>query len=491
MKEVRSGASKSMFGYRISPGWLTFLVGLVLLLIAGVVYQQTLIASGRVGAGASVATVATADKKVKYVCPMRCVESDKPGKCPVCGMDMSPVEVGSSTTATSTTTKDGKQIYTCPMHPQVVQDHPGTCPICGMELVPKDNSADSTSGVDTKVLAGVHLSPTQAVLANVTPVKPTREVMALSVPAIGEVTLPQDQMREVTAWQGGRIDNLVVGQTGGVVTKGQHIMDVYSEELVQAQNEYLIALKAADQLGDSTYESIKDSTQSLLDASRLKLVRLGMTPAQLATLEKTRKAQDKVPIYAKESGVVMDKRISEGMYIEKGESLYTLADLNPIWVEVKVFEKDIANIRVGDRVNFTSASAPGKTFSGRVKLIEPVLESDTRTYKLRVEVKNSGLKLRPGMVLDASISFDYGNLLLLPRNAVLHTGDGDLVYVQAADGVWQPRKVVIGRDFGDRVEITLGIKSGETVAGTAGFLLDSEAQLKGIPRPVDEAGGSN
>ncbi|MDQ3023378.1 MAG: hypothetical protein M3R04_03170, partial [bacterium] len=193
-------------GFRLSPGWLTFLVGLVFLLLAGVMYQQSLIASGRIGVNSSTTAVGSSEK---YVCPMRCVESDKPGKCPVCGMDMSPVDLSAPPTKASTT----EAVYVCPMHPQVVQDRPGTCPICGMELVLK-NSAPAGSNVDLAALKGVHLSPEQEVLANVTPVRPTREAMALSVPAIGEVTIPQDQMREVVAWQDGRIDNLLLGETG-------------------------------------------------------------------------------------------------------------------------------------------------------------------------------------------------------------------------------------------------------------------------------------
>jgi membrane fusion protein, copper/silver efflux system len=473
-----------MGGYRISPGLLTFLVGMLLLLIAGVLYQQSLASSGQLRVPAAGSTVAATGSNVKYVCPMRCVELDEPGTCPVCGMDTTPVEIGPAAAAAGSAS--GEQLYTCPMHPQIIQDRPGTCPICGMELVPKSDPATDDSGLDLAALEGVQLSPTQEVLANVTPVQPERENMALTVPAIGEVTIPQDQMREVVAWQDGRVDNLVLDQTGGYVKEGQHIMDMYSEELVQAQNEYLIALKAADQLGDSGYESIASSTRSLLEASRTRLIREGMTPEQLTELEQSRQVQDRVPIYAKEGGVVMDKRVSEGMYVARGEALFTVADLSPVWVEVQVFERDAANVKVGDRVKLKSPTTPGKTYTGRVQLIEPELEMDTRTYKLRVQVDNPGLSLRPGMIMDAEISFDYGNLLLLPRNAVLHTGDGDLVYVRTADGNWTPRKVTIGRDFGDRVEISAGLKPGETVAGTAVFLLDSEAQLKGVPRPIED-----
>jgi Cu(I)/Ag(I) efflux system membrane fusion protein len=479
---------------RISPGWLTFIVGLVLLLLAGIAYQQTLLANGAgATAGATVVagTGSSPTSNIKYVCPMRCVEADEPGSCPVCGMDMAPIEIAGGAAApgrdpAGTGTGPTAAVYTCPMHPQIVQDRPGTCPICAMELVLRDTVASDVDPALATAVEGVKLSPTQAVLADVTPVTPTTEHMALTVPAIGEVQVPEGQMEEVVAWQDGRVDNLLLDETGGTVRAGEHIMDVYSEDLVAAQEEYLLALEAVEKLGDSGYETIASSTRSLLDASRQKLARIGMTPEQIAELDRTRKAQEHVEIHATAGGVVMDKKVTEGMYVMRGEELFTVADLDPVWVEVQVFERDAAGLKAGDRVTLKSPVHPDKTFSGRIELIMPELDMDTRTYRARVEVANPSLLLRPGMVLDASLAFDYGDLLLLPRNAVLHTGDGDLVYVSAGDGLWSPRRVTVGRDFGDRVEITSGLKPGEQVAGTAVFLLDSEAQLKGVPRPVDE-----
>jgi Cu(I)/Ag(I) efflux system membrane fusion protein len=474
-------------GLRIAPGWLTFIVGLVLLLAAGISYQQSLVSSGRIAPAASGQLAVNAPlSSVKYVCPMRCVEADAPGQCPVCGMDMSPIEVTSARTQSADTpAPTGTALYTCPMHAHIVQDHPGTCPICGMELVPKEAEQAQADAALSEGVQSLQLSPTQRVLADVESVEPVREHMALTVPAIGEVQVPEGQMQEVVAWQDGRVDNLLLDETGGVVREGEHIMDVYSEDLVAAQEEYLLALDAVEKLGNSGYETISSSTRRLLDASRQKLVRIGMTPDQIAELEKTRRTREHVAIDSTAGGIVMDKMVTEGMYVMRGEQLFTVADLDPVWVEVQVFEKDAANLRPGDRVSLKSPVHPGKTFSGKVTLILPELDMDTRSFRARVEVSNPALLLRPGMLLDASLAFDYGNLLLLPRNAVLHTGEGDLVYVEAGDGMWEPRRVTIGRDFGERVEITAGLKPGEKVAGTSVFLLDSEAQLKGVPRPVD------
>jgi len=467
---------------------MTFIVGLCLLALAGVGYQQSLAASGRLGGAAPQAAAAPASN-VKYACPMRCVETDEPGSCPVCGMDMQPIEkavAGQAGTA-GTGSDSGPTMYTCPMHPQIVQDHPGSCPICGMELVPRTGSNELLDESLTEAVQAVSLSPSQEVLANVTQVHTSRERMALTVPAIGEVTIPQDQMKDIVAWQMGRVDNLLLDKTGGRVEEGQHILDIYSPDLVAAQQEYLLALRGVDELGDSSYPSIAQSARAMLDAARQKLTRMGLSAEQIATLDKTRQVAEHVAISATSGGVVMEKNVSEGMYVDQGMKLFSVANLDQVWVEVQVFEKDAGQIKVGDRVTLRSAASPGTVFKGRIKLIEPELNMETRTWRVRVGVENPKMLLRPGMILDAELAVDYGELTLLPRNAVLHTGDGDLVYVASGAGEYTPRRVTVGRDFGDKVEIVAGLRPEEAVAGTAAFLLDSEAQLKGIPRPVDTA----
>ncbi|MBN2080630.1 efflux RND transporter periplasmic adaptor subunit [bacterium] len=463
---------------RVSPGVMTFLVGLVVLAVAGVLYQQALIANGQASPGKSTAPVAAGN--VKYMCPMRCVEMDEPGQCPVCGMDMTPVELAAPAGLELT------ELYTCPMHPQIEQDHPGTCPICGMELVPKADDAGAVDPATQESVAAVKLSPLQAVLADVQAVHPSYEQLAVEIKAIGEVRLPENQVNSLVSWQAGRIDNLVLRDTGGTVAQGDHILDIYSAELVQAQDEYLLALSAAQNLGDSAYASIAESSQKLLEAARSKLLRLGLTAKQLTDLETARVISEHVPIYAGHGGIVMEKHVNEGEYVKEGARLFEVASLDNVWVELAVFEADMAQLQLGDRVVLLCPIHPGMTFHGTIDLIEPLLTVSTRTHRVRVNVANRDLILRPGMIVDAQLTVDYGEMLLLPRNAILHTGDGDLVYVLAGENLWEPRAVVIGNDFGDRVEIRSGLSATEAVAGTAVFLIDSEAQLKGVPRPVDE-----
>ncbi len=462
---------------RLAPGVVTFLVGLLILAVAGVFYQQSMIASGSFGTGSSSAPQADA----KYVCPMLCVEMDKPGDCPKCGMEMTALE----TVVQPTAPTPGKVEYTCPMHPQIVQDKEGTCPICGMELVPKSNDFSGVDAATQEMVSAVALSPLQAVLSDVQPVHSVSKHMELKVPAIGEVMVPQDRENKLVSWQKGRVDNLLLRETGGVIRSGEHLMDIYSEELIQAQDEYLLAHEAVNRLGDSRFASVAGSSKRLLEASKTKLLRLGMTESQLGELEHGEKVLESIPIYATHGGTVMDKAVTEGMYIKEGTPLFTVADLNQVWVELDVFERDAANLKPGDKVSMFCPIHAGMVFKGEISLVEPTLNSTTRTHRVRVIVDNPDEILRPGMIMDAVLTVDHGELVLLPRNAVLHTGDGDLVYVLIGENQWEPRRVTIGRDYGEQVEIVSGLHADEAVAGTAVFLLDSEAQLKGIPRPLD------
>lgn len=493
---------------RVSPGLMTFIVGLLLLGLAGLGYQQALIASGHYGGSApasghsAAGAQGRAPSQVKYACPMRCVETDHPGPCPVCGMEMRPVEaavapsgadgsVSPSEAGPAARATGGKTLYTCPMHPQVIQDHPGTCPICGMELVPKTDAPAELAGDIAAAVGEVKLAPGQAVMGNIAPVHAEYQPMDLTVPAIGEVQAPQDSMKDIVSWQMGRVDNLALDSAGGVIQKGDHILDIYSPDLVQAQGEYLLALKALDEIGASKYESVASGAKAMLEAARLKLTRLGLSAEQIAALDKSRQVQEHVAITATAGGVVLDKMVSEGMYVDQGMKLFSVADLSKVWVELQVFEQDASRLKVGDRVSLSSPAYPDRHFSGKVLLIMPEINMETRTYRVRVGVSNPSMLLRPGMILDAQLAVDYGKLLLLPRNAVLHTGDGDLVYVLKGEGAWEPRLVVTGRDFGDSVEILKGLAPEEAVAGTAAFLLDSEAQLRGVPRPVREGGAES
>src|SRR5690606_26747027 len=202
---------------RVSPALMTFLVGLLLLAGAGILYQHSLVESGAYGPGDGTQAAVPA-ANVKFACPMRCVESDMPGDCPVCGMEMMPVELDDPQALASTAVAE--QVYTCPMHPQIEQDHPGTCPICGMELVLTANDGATVDPAVADSVSAVKISPLQSLLADVQVAMPQRRMVSRSVEAIGEVEVPEDRINMVVSWQPGRIDNLELAQTGVRVRQG-------------------------------------------------------------------------------------------------------------------------------------------------------------------------------------------------------------------------------------------------------------------------------
>ena len=464
---------------RVSPAFMTFLVGLMLLAAAGLFYQRSLVESGAYGSAPQTQAPAA---NVNYACPMRCVETDQPGDCPVCGMEMMPVELAPALGNTAAAATPAVTMYTCPMHPQIIQDHPGTCPICGMELVIKSDGNDAVDSATEELVAGVKVSPLQGVLADVQVAMPMRKTISRSIDAIGTVEVPEDQYNMVVSWQPGRIDNLQLAQTGVVISKGQHVLDIYSEELIRAQEEYLIALQARDQLSDSSYDYIADSGRQLLESAESRLTRLGFSASQLNGLASNREISEHIPLSSLYNGVVMQKFVTEGDYVMEGSKLYQIADLSSLWVEMEVFEEDSASLHPGLKVKLDCPVHPGMVFNGVLELVEPRQNEMTRTQVARVRVDNPDMILRPGMIVQTSFETERHEALMLIRNAVLQTGEGALVYVASGNELWEPRSVTTGLVDGDMIEITSGLSEGEGVASTAVFLLDSEAQFKGIPR---------
>ena len=372
----------------------------------------------------------------------------------------------------------GPVLYTCSMHPFIIKDKPGACPICGMTLVKKVEAAQA-SAKETEMLGHVSLSPTQQVMANVATVKVDRIPLAKEINAVGIVQYDQAKQAKVTAWVAGRIDRLHVNTVGVQVTKGRPVAEVYSPDLVSAQQEYLLALKSRDQLKSSPIQSISQGGEGLVASSRARLKLMGVKDEQIADLEKSGQPNIRLPIYTPLSGVVTEKVVLEGQYVNVGDPLVVIADLSTVWVEVEVYEAEFPFIKLGQRVDIVSQSYPGKTFSGRVAFVYPFLDPKTRTVKVRVELTNPGLKLKPDMFVNATIKVPLGDSLVVPVAAVMDTGQRQVVWVEMKPGMFEPRDVKVGTRVGDSIQILSGLFRGDKVAASGGYLIDSEAQLKG------------
>ncbi|HZV82178.1 MAG TPA: efflux RND transporter periplasmic adaptor subunit [Geobacteraceae bacterium] len=379
----------------------------------------------------------------------------------------------------------GKTLYTCSMHPFIIKDKPGTCPICGMELIKKVEGAgqggpqSSEQKQQIDMLGHVSLSPTQRVMANVATTEAKKSALNKEINAVGIVQFDQSRQAKVTAWIAGRIDRLNVSTVGAFVAKDRPVAEVYSPDLVATQQEYLLAVKSRDQLKNSTIPSIAQNGDGLVASARQRLMLFGVKESQILELEKAGKPNIRLPIYTPLSGVVIEKMVQQGQYVNIGDALFNIADLSHVWVEVEVYENEFPNIHIGQQVEIRSQSFPGRPFNGRISYIYPFLDPKTRTVKARVEMANPGMKLKPDMFVNAVIKVPLGSAIVVPITAVIDTGKRRVVWVESQPGMFEPRDVQVGQQTDDKVQILSGLNPGDKVAVSGAYLIDSESQLKG------------
>lgn len=374
----------------------------------------------------------------------------------------------------STAAAETKPVYTCPMHPSVISDKPGACPICGMALVRKTAAAD-VSGDELKNLEHVTLSSTQRVLANVETIPVERTPLTKMIDVVGIVDVAETYQATVSARFRGRIDKQYVNFTGGYIEKGQPLVEMYSPDLVSSQQEFIIALDGNQQ---NLIEGMRD---------RLRL-NYGMTADQIRHIEETRKVQTAVQFYSPISGTVILKQVQEGQYVDEGTVLYQLANLSKVWIYLDVYEKDIQFVRKGQIVHITSDANPDEEFSGRVTFIDPVMNSETRTIRIRSEFDNRHGKLKPKMFVKAQLHMEGKKVLTVPVSAIMFTGKRTVVWVETEKNTFQPRDVVLGQSANDDYEIVSGLEEGEMIAVSGGFLIDSESALRQPSAPNPHAG---
>lgn len=371
---------------------------------------------------------------------------------------------GKKSDGTEQTSEQAIEIYTCPMHPSVVSDRPSACPVCGMALVKKTNQQDASAD-DLTMLQSVSLSPTQRIIANVATEIVRKQNIGQKVTAVGVVDFAESNLATVTARFRGRLEKLYANYTGEVVKKDQPLFELYSPDLISAQNELLLA--------------IKSKQEALNQASRDRLqIHFGLSELQIADIEKNQKVIFSIPFHSPISGTVISKEIQAGQYVDEGTTLYKLADLSRVWVYVDVYEKNIQSVKIGSAVQLTTESYANERFDGKVTFIEPVVNSETRTVRMRTEFANPSGKLKPNMYVNAQIVTQSKNTIAVPSTAVISTGKRNVVWVEVKENTFEPRDVMVGIQSDDRVEILDGIKVGEKVVVTGGYLIDSESQLQ-------------
>jgi len=382
------------------------------------------------------------------------------------------------------------EVWTCSMHPQIRQPKPGQCPLCGMDLIPVMDSDDEKAAGITEL----KLSPARK-LAEIQTTPVERKHATTEIRMAGKVEYDETRVSYITAWVGGRLDRLFVNYTGVAVRKGDDMVHIYSPELITAQEELIQAIKTVRELEASDIAIVKRTAQEMVEASREKLRLWGLTPEQISEIEKGGTSSDHTTIRSPVSGVVVHKNAQEGEYVKTGTRIYTIADLSHVWVKLDAYESDLAWIRLGQQVDFHAEAYPSESFKGTVAFIDPVLNSRTRTAKVRVNLENRDGRLKPEMFVHAILQAEVGPVgkrgapLVIPASAPLLTGKRAVVYVQTEPGLYEGREVVLGPRAGDYYVVVEGLEEGERVVTRGNFKIDSALQILAKPSMMNPEGG--
>lgn len=437
--------------------------------------------------------------------------------------------------------EEGETVWTCSMHPQIQRSEPGLCPICNMDLIPM--AAGHSGG-----LRELSVSEEAAKLMSIEVSPVERRFVTAEVRMVGKIDYDETNLAYISAWVAGRLDRLFVDYTGVTVRKGDRMVYLYSPELISSQEELLGALASVRNISESDLDVMRRLTEETVKAAREKLRLLGLAEEQIAEIEATGEVQDHITINAPVGGIVIQKNAVEGMYVQTGTRIYTIANLERVWVKLDAYESDLGWLRYGQEVQFTTVSYPGSVFRGVISFIDPVLDETTRTVKVRVNVENPEGRLKPGMFVRAVVDSRVGagnrimdtdmigkwicpmhpeivkdepgrcdvcemalvstesmgyageavdpaaRPLVIPASAPLITGTRAIVYVKQPDTeapTFEGREVLLGARAGDYYIVRSGLEEGELVVTKGNFKIDSALQLSARPSMMTrEAGGS-
>ncbi len=412
--------------------------------------------------------------------------------------------------------------YQCPMHPSIVQDHPGECPICGMRLVkvddrkrgaarsdaggqrkllyyrspmdPKVTSAtpkkdqmgmdyvpvyeDEVSGAQSSVegQATVDIDPARQQLIGLTTAEASAGPVGGAWRTVGRVAMDETRVRHINVKVPGFVEHVFVDFVGKKVRKGDPLFAIYSPELLSAQEEYLLALRTRGALAKGG--SLGSDGEALVKAARKKLSLWDVPESEIARIERTGETTKTITFYSPVSGAVTKKDVVEGMKLDAGAMPYEIVDLSNVWVLADVYESELQFVKEGMAGSLTLKALPNREFKGKVLFIDPLLDPQTRTVKVRLAFANPSGELRPEMFGEVILHGTPREGLRIPQDAVIDSGTEKLVFVALGDGKFQPRKVRLGDSSGNNVEVVSGLSAGDQVVTRANFLIDSESKLR-------------
>lgn len=521
----RLSARRRAFGAIAS---LVFALFVVLAFVAG-------FALSRAGRSVSAPGTSVAKAATDWTCSMHPeIHRSEPGQCPICGMELIPAVAPAAS-------KQRTEKYACAMMCIPPVDHPGKCPVCGMEMVAVDTE-ESGDGADPRSIT-LSARARQLAAVEVAPVERRRAVVDLRL--FGKIDLDETRVRMISARVAGRLDRLFVDYTGVRVKRGDHLISLYSPELLTAQEELLQAVRGVEESKTIGIGALRDAALQAIEVARSKMLLWGLTPEQLKEIEDRGTPSDHITIFAPIGGVVLEKEAVEGMYVEMGEKLFSIADLSVVWAKLEAYESDLPFIRYGQEVEFTADGIPGETFTGRIAFVDPRVDPKTRTARVRVNVANPSGRFLPDMFVRGHVQVEIGEngaiyssqlagkwispmhpeivkdapgtcdvcgmalvtaeslgyvsveasapmTLVVPRTAVLRTGQRAIVYVEGENGSFASREIELGPRAGDSYIVRNGLAEGDRVAVHGALRLDSAAQIQSRPSMMQpsESGAS-
>ena len=382
------------------------------------------------------------------------------------------------------------RFYQCSMHPQVKSDKPGKCPICEMTLSPiyegQGALSENLITLDSNSISVIHVQ-TEVV---------KRQTLYRTLRVAGTIDDDDTKHRIISAYVDGRIEKLFVNYTGAEVEKGQPLAAFYSPNLLTAEREYLVVAQRESTNG---VEILKEEHKRMLNATVQRLKRLGLTDAQIEELKKSGNAETQTQIVSPMSGTAVSRFVYEGQYVKEGEKLFEIADFSTMWFRFDAYENDLASLKIGQKIEVTTPSVPGKIYEGKINFIDPNLNDPTRSAKVRVEILNpivekeaaARRELLHRLYAEGLVKIDFPDALVVPRAAVLNPGGEPRVYVEQSGGAYELRKIKLGV-FGDEGwQVREGLSEGERVVTSGNLLMDAQAQFNQAGAPTSEpASGS-
>ncbi|MGD8305978.1 MAG: efflux RND transporter periplasmic adaptor subunit [Ignavibacteria bacterium] len=409
----------------------------------------------------------SAEEKQLYTCGMHPeIISEEPGLCPICEMNLTPIMNEKS--------KSGERkilYWQAPMDPNEIYDSPGKSRM-GMDLVPVYDDEANASGI-------VNIDPEVQQNMNIKTETVNNKKLSSTISTNGVLTIDETKEYLVTTKVSGWVEKLYVNYTGQKVDKGQKLMEIYSPELVSAQQELITALSYKNTSSRSSIESVRNSGDELVENAIRKLRLLDIAESEIDRLVDTKNVTRTLTLYASNSGTVLHKNVVEGEKIMVGTPLLRIADLSNLWLTADIYEFELSKIQIGSSASIEFNFLQGKTFNGKISFIYPTIEPVSRTAKIRIDVKNVTGELKPDMYANVTIEGnDLGEFPIVAENAVIRSGDKDLVILDIGNGKFKPVEIKLGGYSDGYYQALEGLTEGNKVVTSAQFLIDSESNLK-------------